>query len=404
MAFGAFRRRGCTCKKKKCTCGAKWYFRYDIGPDPRTGERRQREKGGFVTKAEAEEVAKQIYVELIQGTFLEGKDITFKEFAKSWMETYKNSRKVKPSTVRTRTFALKKLETYISKIKMRDITPGMYQGILNSIKFFGSADSSLSGIHSVARMIFKKALEKGIIKQDPSQYAELPRDKKTVEDLERVKKIPKYLEKNELKIFLETAREYGLDRDYPIFVTLAYTGMRVGELCALKWSDVDFNEHVISITKTVFHGNGNVTDYELLTPKTIKSIRTIDVEELVTDELDKHKSWQKLVRMKYRNTYNEKDFIFANAGRYPGYPEMVTNIENRMLRLLKLAKLNESLTPHSLRHTHTSLLAEGGVSLETIMERLGHQDDSITRNVYLHVTKPKKKEASQKFAELMRGH
>ena len=72
-----------------------------------------------------------------------------------------------------------------------------------------------------------------------------------------------------------------------------------------------------------------------------------------------------------------------------------------MRRLLKLAKLNPQFTPHSLRHTHTSLLAEAGVSLPQIMERLGHKNESTTKNVYLHVTKAMKKEASQKFKELM---
>jgi len=56
-----------------------------------------------------------------------------------------------------------------------------------------------------------------------------------------------------------------------------------------------------------------------------------------------------------------------------------------------------------LRHTHCSLLAEAGASLEQIMERLGHGDDDITKRVYLHVTKPQKKEASHKFSELMKN-
>jgi len=110
--------------------------------------------------------------------------------------------------------------------------------------------------------------------------------------------------------------------------------------------------------------------------------------------------------MLYRNSYHEKDngFVFAqqrerDAG-YPPYPKL---IDTRMARLLKLAKLSPNFTPHSLRHTHTSLLAEAGVSLEQIMQRLGHSDDDTTKRIYLHVTKPKKKEASQKFTELMRG-
>lgn len=56
-----------------------------------------------------------------------------------------------------------------------------------------------------------------------------------------------------------------------------------------------------------------------------------------------------------------------------------------MARLLRIAGLNVELTPHSLRHTYTSLFAEAGVSLEQIMDRLGHSDDRITKNVYLQV-------------------
>lgn len=74
-----------------------------------------------------------------------------------------------------------------------------------------------------------------------------------------------------------------------------------------------------------------------------------------------------------------------------------------MARLLAISKLTPDLTPHSLRHTHTSLLAEAGVALEQIMGRPGHSDNQITTNVYLHVTKEMKKEASQKFSELLRS-
>src|SRR5690554_5244897 len=108
--------------------------------------------------------------------------------------------------------------------------------------------------------------------------------------------------------------------------------------------------------------------------------------------------------MRYRKTYYDKDFVFAQEDEEnAGYPPYIKLIAIRMARLLRLSDLKTELTPHSLRHTHTSLLAEAGVSLEQIMARLGHKDDDTTKNIYLHVTKPKKKEASQKFAELMRS-
>lgn len=113
------------------------------------------------------------------------------------------------------------------------------------------------------------------------------------------------------------------------------------------------------------------------------------------------RSAQNIIRIRYRDIYHDKDFVFAKLYKTRGYPEYIKTLENRMCRLLKLAGLNESLTPHSLRHTHVSLLAEAGVELHDIMDRLGHKDDDTTRNVYMHVTKVKKKEAAQKFSELM---
>lgn len=401
--IGSFRKRNCKCKKKRCTCGAKWYYRYDI-TDPKTGKRKQKEVGGFRTKEEAEEAAKRILAELQSGAYIEEKNITFEQFSREWLISYQNTGKVKISTVRIRQHEINKLMPYFGKLKLKDITKKQYQDALNDLKEKGYAENTIDGIHRTGRMIFKRAVELEVIKNDPTQYAIVPKVQKTVEELEQEKEIPKYLEKEELALFLQTAKEHGLERDYPIFITLAYTGMRVGELCALKWSDINFVDQTISISKTYYNPTNNIKKYMLLTPKTKTSKRTIDVDRIVLDELEKHRAEQNKIRMRYRNTYHDKGFVFAQQDKEnAGYPAYVKLISIRMGRLLKLAGLNTNLTPHSLRHTHTSLLAEAGVSLEQIMQRLGHSDDETTKNIYLHVTKPKKKEASQKFAELMRG-
>jgi integrase len=127
------------------------------------------------------------------------------------------------------------------------------------------------------------------------------------------------------------------------------------------------------------------------------------VDEEVIHELKKHKKVQEGVIERLGDAYHNEDFIFAKMERQYGYPIVIKTVQNRMARLLRIAGLNSELTPHSLRHTHTSLLAEAGVSLEQIMDRLGHSDDQITKSVYLHVTQEMKKEASHKFAQLMRS-
>ena len=144
-------------------------------------------------------------------------------------------------------------------------------------------------------------------------------------------------------------------------------------------------------------------NYQLVTPKTRKSKRKIIVDEDVIQALVDHKTAQTNVIEQLGHDYYNNDFIFAKTERQYGYPIVIKTVQLRMARLFAIAGLNLDLTPHSLRHTHTSLLTEAGVSLEQIMDKLGHSDDQITKNVYIHVTQDMIKEASQKFAELMRS-
>ncbi|WML29247.1 tyrosine-type recombinase/integrase [Neobacillus sp. OS1-32] len=399
---GHFYRRGCKCKKKKCTCGSTWAFMVDVGIDPLTGKRKQKGKGGFTTRQEAEEAAAALIHEINQGTYIEETDQTFCEFANEWLKIYSDLKNVKPGTIRVRIHEIGKLMPYFARLKLKDITRKIYQDALNDLKELGYSDSTMSGINRTGRMIFRKALELELIKKDPTEFAYLKKDKKTIEQLEE-EEIPKYLEKEELALFLRTAREQGLELDYLMFLVLSYTGIRVGELVALKWKDVDFKNQTISITKTYYNPNNNTLEYQLVTPKTRKSRRKIIVDEDVIKTLMKHKEVQIEVVKQIGDAYHNKDFIFAKMERQFGYPIVIKTVQNRMARLLRIADLNQELTPHSLRHTHTSLLAEAGVSLEQIMDRLGHSDDQITKNVYLHVTQEMKKEASQKFGELMRS-
>lgn len=404
--IGSFRRRGCKCKKKRCTCGAKWTYRYHI-IDPVTGKRKQKETRGFETKAEAEAEAKRILAEIEKGIYVDEKNITFAEFVPEFLKLYQAAGKVKPGSVRVRETRCNTLQKYFSNIKLKDITKKMYQDMLIELKTDGYSKETISSIHATGRLVFQKAHDLGLIKTNPAARAELPGEQQTVEEIGSKEKLPKFMEKEELARFLKVIPDHGIDfQDYPIFVVLAYTGIRVGELCALKWSDLDRENKTLSITKTLDNAKNNTREYRLVPPKTKSSIRIVEISDTVLRVLDDQRKNQNILKMKYRDKYHDADFIFAKTNdRFAlyGYPFMQKDIGERMKRLLKIAGLSLSLTPHSLRHTHTSLLAAAGVSLETIQDRLGHKDDDTTRLVYLHVTKDLKREASQRFEELMGG-
>jgi integrase len=405
---GHFYKPNCKCidskgeskKSKKCSCGATWSYILDVGFQA-TGKRKQKKKGGFRTKGDAEEAAALLVAELAKGTYVEESNINFKEFSQVWLDAYINKGKVKNGTIRVRKHEIGNLMPYFEFLKMKEITRQQYQDALNDLKK-RLADNTVDGIHSTGRTIFKYAVEIGSIRTDPTQYTYVPKVQKTLEQVEQEKINIKYLEKEELALLLKTAKEKGMSDDYLIFLILSYSGLRVGELCALKRTDFDFKEHKVNVTKTYYNPNNNTVEYVLGTPKTKKSVRKIDLEPIIFDELEKHFKQQDDYKRDQGDNYYDKDYVFVST-EYPGYPYYIKKIQNRFKLLLKLAGLNQELTPHSLRHTHTSLLAEAGVGLIDIMDRLGHEDDETTKYVYLHVTKAKKKEASQKFGELMRS-
>lgn len=373
--------------------GKTWYYTVDIGRDPVTGGRRQETKGGFRTKKDAEIAAAKVEADVANGIFVKETRSTFEEYAETWLKMYKLT-DAKPSSIRQREYQIQTLNEYFGKLPLPSITKKKYrEAILDMCSKLKR--NSVVNIHGVARSIFRIALQDGDLKTDPTEFVKVPSSKNKADE------VPKYMEKDQLAEFLRLAKHRGMPGDYPFFLLMAYTGMRIGEMCALRWSDIDFEACTISINGTLYNPKDNSGHYEITTPKTPKSKRVIDVDPNVLEELKAWKSVQNTVKMRYRKIYHDQDFVFGRIDAHYGYPCKRRTMELRMDRITKWMDLPTRLTPHSLRHTHTSLLAEAGVSLEAIMDRLGHEDDRVTRTVYLHVTKSLKKEAAEKFSTLM---
>lgn len=382
--------------------GKTYTYVVELGKDPRTNERRRKTEGGFKSEKEAEHAMQEFIVDYRRGDYIPDSEVTLADFSEIWLKHYMNTNKVKKSTIRVRKHEINNLLSFFKDVKLKNVTKIMYQEMLFELKN-RLADNTLSGVHATGRMIFRKAVELDYIKTDPTEFATLPKTAVTVEELENEKEIPKYFEKEELSQFLKVTKENFNLTVYAFFLTLTYTGMRIGEACALKWKDIDFKNNTIRIYKTYYNPTNNTVKYELLPPKTRASKRTIEVDEMLIKTLKQLKAEQNELVLKIKSWYKE-GFIFTKVLKYPGYPETVKQMEFKMAQIMKLVPdIDKKLTPHSLRHTHISLLAEAGVGLEEIMDRVGHVDDDTTRNIYLHVTKDMKKEASHKFSKLMQN-
>ena len=186
-----------------------------------------------------------------------------------------------------------------------------------------------------------------------------------------------YLENKEIEDILLFFNEYELI--YMIIKILLNTGLRVGELLALNYSDLKGN--TLSINKTEYRG----VVYN--STKTKKSTRNIEVNQEVIQILYKLK--QRQINSKILEFSNDRIFVGVNKISYSTF----TN----HLNLYKPIHLN----PHIFRHTHASLLIERGISVEAVSRRLGHEDTIITKKIYIHLTEKLKEKEDKIFRELI---
>lgn len=381
----------------------KFYYRYSVMEEVDGKlKRKQKESKGFASAKEAEQEGVRIQARLLNGTYIDEKDILFSEWADKWIdEFYATTGKVKESTVKIRRDSLKAAKKYFSGSKLKDITPLQYQGYLNSLKAVGRAQKTVIMAHESVRLAVKKAVQLKIIKMNFTTDAEIPGYQKTVEEIESEVEVPRFMEKEELGRFLKNAKELGSIQCYRALLVLAYTGLRIGELCALKISDFDEMGKQLSITKTL-HLRGAYRNYRVGPPKTPTSKRKVDLGKLATKALKEQLAWRKAFKFSQgEDFYKKEDFLFINEARFAGYPMAPRELSSYMDLAVEKAGLPASLSPHSLRHTYTSLMAEAGVDLAAIQRLLGHQNDFVTKKVYYHITEPKKREAVERLDKLM---
>lgn len=205
----------------------------------------------------------------------------------------------------------------------------------------------------------------------------------------REKLLEKFMDSEELARLLASMK---VEKWKLVTEFLALSGLRIGEFIALNRSDVSTDnenpiENVIRVTKTYYVNGSTVTQ----NTKTDASTREVFIQPELKEVIDRIEEWRTAQDL------TDCEIFFPNEKS--GY--MSYHAYNKYLRENTESILGRRLTAHALRHTHTSLLAEKGIPLETISRRLGHGDSEITKQVYLHVTK-NMEEADRKLLESVR--
>lgn len=376
------------CRKIKVKSGEVWSCITDGPHNPATGKRRQIERRGKTkkeAKSRVEEALRTLTEDGIDDSV--ASHMTFEQITNKWLVVY-SATGVKRGSVRIREKEVKILNSYFAKSPIANITHNMYQNMLLDLDKRGYARTTINGVNTCANMIFKYAKKNKLIKENPREDAIVPKKSVTVEELENDTIEETYFESEELDEFLDAVLNIGLHLDMERFYTLAFSGMRPGELVALKKEDLDFGNNTIRISKTLYNEKNNMQEYQIDTTKTNKA-RVIEMDETIMNMLKKLVRNNDKHRMKYRvlDEFHDSDFVFQRPN---GYPFITKNLASRMKRILKYADISKELTPHSFRHTHISMMAESGTDLPTIMKRVGHEDPDTTLKVYTHVTEKMK--------------
>ena len=191
----------------------------------------------------------------------------------------------------------------------------------------------------------------------------------------------------ELAAFLKSASGQRL---YPALHLAAHTGMRRGEVAALRWSDLDRKAARVSISRTLQSLGGTPIEFGA---KTRTSRRCVDLDKTTIAVLD---NWRRRLQ-RDALPHQPDDWMFCNAkGRFLN-PESISQLFGRIVDRSGLPHIRF----HDLRHTHASLLVASGVPIKVVTERLGHAHPAFTMHTYQHLVPGMSAEAADRFASLV---
>lgn len=315
-------------------------------------------------------------------------NITMYEVAQLWLEHTEPT--VKISTHINHSLHVKKIFTYIDTgIPLVKVTPIMIENMVHSVYYKENLSYYYAkSILTTVRAIFRHAKRRRII-QDIHEIEDINVKKKPFTHTEIAKKQNKFLDAVELKSVLAQLTKLA-PRIALLIEFMSLTGLRIGELLALRYCDYDIKKATINVNGTLQYFYKNGSDIKRGTPKNIYSIRDIALDNRCVKILNTIITDNKRQSLWFKG-YNEQGYIFT-AKRGSPYDMQYIN------KLLKQVHIEgKHLTTHIFRHTHISMLAELGIPLKAIMQRVGHNDPATTLSIYTHVTQHMKDDIVEKL-------
>lgn len=369
---------GVTIREKEKGSGVWWVF-------VNHNNRRRSKKVG--DKKQAREIAKKLEAKLTLKDLRldrdEKKAPLFKEYAQTFSEVVAPA-VLKPSTVKNYESILKKhiLPVFgnmpVDEIRKLEIKKFLMK------QYAGRASSTITHFKNAISNVLNLAVDDEVLAVNPAhRLGRIVREKSLKIEIEP-------LTRDELKRLLNSFQE-NFPRYYALALTLARTGIRIGEAIALKWGDIDFNSRFINIQRGFSYG-------KIETPKNGKS-RRVDMSLQLSETLQKHRHDMKVEAMsKGWGAISEWLFV-AEKGNPLILQHWKPKIFDKALEKAGLRKIRI----HDLRHTYASLLIQAGESLAYVRDQLGHHSIKVTVDIYGHLAPEGNKAAVDRLDDDGRG-
>ncbi|WP_304948135.1 tyrosine-type recombinase/integrase [Streptococcus sinensis] len=312
---------------------------------------------------------------------------TYSELASIWWDSYKNT--VKPNTRQSMESLVRvHLLPVFGDYKLSKLTTPIIQQQVN--KWADKANTAEKGafanyslLHNMNKRILKYGVAMQAIQYNPANDIIVPRKQR------KEKTKVKYLDSKELKQFLDYLNTLDQSNyknlfDIVLYKTLLATGCRISEVLALEWSDIDLDNGIISITKTLNRFQ------EINTPKSKAGYRDILIDKGTLLMLKQYKNRQQVQSWQLGRSETVVFSVFTEKYAY------ACNLRKRLNKHFKAAGVT-NVSFHGFRHTHTTMMLYANTSPKDMQYRLGHSSIMMTENTYWHTDREKAKKAVSNY-------
>lgn len=334
--------------------------------------------------------------------------IKLDEWFEIWLNDYKIN-KIKPTT-RQSYESLYKCQIkdalgnyYLTRIKPIDIQK-MYNRLIEK----GLSTKYLHSINAVLYNIFDLAVKNDMLLKNPCNAVVKP----PIHTKER-----RVLSVKEQERFLKFIRRDAWRLYEPTMTVLLGTGLRIGELQALKWEDIDFDNKTISVSKTLVYVKDKDTGrfrFEFQSPKTRNGNRTIPMGRSIEKALKRQKANQDCLRLQkgWHPRDGFENLVFSGNAGQPQQRSVVQFMLDKIVKAInaeeeesareenRMPDYMEHLHPHALRHTFATRCFEVDMPPKTVQMLLGHSSIQMTLDLYTHVSEKKKQQDMKKLDEI----